>query len=60
MNYPDFFVFHSNSMKQGEVLVHIDNYNFINLNCIQMKNKTVFLMTHLTDGPYIKDSLIRL
>ena len=23
-----FFVFHSNSMKLGEVLVHIDNYNF--------------------------------
>ena len=25
----NFFVFHLNSMKLGEVLVNIDNYNFI-------------------------------
>ena len=49
MNYPDFFVFHSNSMKQGEVLVHIDNYNFINFYGIQKNNKKVFIMTHLID-----------
>jgi len=49
VNYPDFFVFHSNSMKQGEVLVHIDNYNFINFYGIQKNNKKVFIMTHLID-----------
>ena len=38
----NFFVFHSNSMKVSEVLVHIDNYNFINVHWIQMKNKKVF------------------
>ena len=33
----NFFVFHSNSMKLGEVLAHIDNYNFKNFHWIQMK-----------------------
>ena len=39
-------------MKLGEVLVNIDNYNFTNFGCIQMKNKS-FLMTYLMDGPSI-------
>ena len=54
----NFFVFHSNSMKVSEVLVHIDNCNFINFHWIQMKNKTKNLMTHLTDGLSIKDKWI--
>ena len=37
-----FFVFHSNSMKLVEVLVHIDNYNFTNFHWIQKKNKKGF------------------
>ena len=49
-----FFVFHSNSMKLGEVLVHTDNYNFTNFYGIQKNNKKVFTMTHLIDGPFIK------
>ena len=36
-------------MKHGEVLVHIDNYNFINFYGIQKNNKKVFIMTHLID-----------
>ena len=32
----------SNSMKLGEVLVHINNYNFTNFHLIQMKNKKVY------------------
>ena len=35
----NFFVFHSNSMKVSEVLLHIDNYIFTNFHWIQMKNK---------------------
>ena len=41
-DYTNFFVFHSNSIKLGEVLVHIDNYNFTNFYWFQMKNKKVF------------------
>ena len=48
------FCFYSNSMKHGEVLVHIDNYNFTNFYGIQRNNKKVFIMTHLIDGPCIK------
>ena len=55
----NFFVFHSNSMILGEVLVHIDNYNFTNFYWIQMKNKKGILMTHLTDGPSVKGKWIR-
>ena len=41
-------------------VVHmIDNYNFTNFHWIQMKNKKVFLMTHLTDGPSVKNRWIR-
>ena len=56
VNDPDFCVFHSNSMKHGEVVVHIDidNYNFTNFYGIQKNNKKVFIMTHLIDGPFIK------
>ena len=35
----NFFVFHSNSMKVVEDLVHIDYYNFTNFHWIQMKNR---------------------
>ena len=41
-------------MKLGNLLVHIDKYNFTNFHWIQMKNKKVFLMTYLTDGPFVK------
>ena len=54
VNYPDFFVFRSNSMKHGEVLLHIDNYNFTNFYGIQKNEKNVLIMTHLIDGPFIK------
>ena len=54
MNYPDFFVFRSNSMKHGEVLLHIDNYNFTNFYGIQKNEKNVLIMTHLIEGPFIK------
>ena len=45
----NFFAFDLNSMKFAEVLVHIDNYNFVNFHWIQMKNIS-FLMTHLAKG----------
>ena len=35
--------------KLGEVLVHTDNYNFANLNLIQMKNKK-FLFNDTFNG----------
>ena len=60
VNYPDFFVFRSNSMKHGEVLLHIDNYNFTNFYGIQKNEKNVLIMTHLIDGPFIKGRWIRL
>ena len=34
VNNKNFFVFHSNSIKLGEPLVHIDNYNFTNFHWI--------------------------
>ena len=54
MSLKNFCVFHLNSMKLGEILVHRDNYNFTNFNWFQMTNKKVSLMTYLMDGPSIK------
>ena len=49
------FFIQSNSMKLGEGILHIDNFNFTNFHCIEMKSKNVFLMTHLMDNPSVKD-----
>ena len=38
----NFFVFHSNSMKLGEVLVHINNYNFSNFHWIKYEKQKFF------------------
>ena len=41
-------------MKLGEVVVHIEYYNFTKLNYMLMKKIIVSYQTHLTDGPYIR------
>ena len=50
----NFLIFHLNLSKLGKVFVHLDKYNFTNLHQIQMKNKKVFSMTHLTDSQFVK------
>ena len=49
-----FLIFHLNLSKLGKVFVHLDKYNFTNFHQIQMKNKKVFSMTHLTDSQFVK------
>ena len=40
----NFFVFDPNLMKLGEIVVHVDNYNFTTFHQNQMKNKKVLLI----------------
>ena len=35
-------------MKRGEIVVHMDNYNFTKFHQNQMKNKKVLLITHFS------------
>ena len=53
-----FFIFHLNS-KISEVVVLYVYYNFTKFHWNWMKNKKVYLMTHLTNGLSIKVRLIR-
>ena len=53
-----FFIFHLNS-KISEVVVLYVYYNFTKFHWNWMKNKKVYLMTHLTNGLSIKGRLIR-
>ena len=41
-------------MKLGEVVVHIEYYNFTKFHYILMKKIIVFYQTHLTDGPSVR------
>ena len=41
-------------MKLGEVVVHIDYYNFIMFHYILMKKMIVLYQTHLMDGPSVR------
>ena len=41
-------------MKLGEVVVHIEYYNFTKFHHILMKKIIVLYQTHLTDGPFIR------
>ena len=41
-------------MKLGEVVVHIEYYNFTKFHYILMKKIIVLYQTHLTDGPSIR------
>ena len=43
-----------NLMKLGEVVVHIEYYNFIKFHYILMKKIIVLYQTHLTDGPSVR------
>ena len=40
-------------MKLGEVVVHIEYYNFTKFHYILMKKIIVLYQTHLTDGPIL-------
>ena len=42
------FVFHLILMKLGEIVVHMDNYNFTRFHQNQMKNKKVLLIAHFS------------
>ena len=44
----NFFVFHPILMKLGEIVVHMDNYNFTKLYQNQTKNKKVLLTTRFS------------
>ena len=50
----NYIVFHFDSMKIGEVVVISVYKNFTKFHWIWMKNKKVFIMTHLMDGLSIK------
>ena len=41
-------------MKLGEVVVHIEYYNFAKFHYILMKKIIVLYQTYLTDGPSIR------
>ena len=45
-------------MKLGEVVVHIEDYNFIEFYYILMKKIIVLYQTHITDSPSIRGRLI--
>ena len=40
-------------MKLGEVVIHIEYYNFAKFHYILMKKKVLY-ETHLTDGPSVR------
>ena len=43
-----FFVFHLILMKLGEIVVHMNNYNFTKFHQNQMKNKKVLLIARFS------------
>ena len=43
-----FFIFHLILMKLGEIVVHMDNYNFTKFHQNQMKNKKVLLIARFS------------
>ena len=45
-------------MKFDEVVVQSDYYNITKFYQILMKNKKVLYITHLTDGPSVKGSIL--
>ena len=44
----NFFVFHLILMKLGEIVIHMDDYNFTKFHQNQMKNKKVLLVAHFS------------
>ena len=51
----NYYFFHQNLMKLGEVVVNIEYYNFTKFHYILMNKKIIVLyQTHLTDGPSVR------